>query len=150
MNRVILTGRITKDIELKSTSQGVYYTFFTLAVNRAYSKNQEVSADFINCVAWRDQAELMGKYLNKGSLIGIEGKIQVRKVESEQFGTRYITEVVCDRIEFLESKSESEARRNNSSNYAGEPEDPYRYMDNNSSKNEESQNDFPTQDDLPF
>lgn len=136
MNRVVLSGRLTKDPEVRVTSSNTPYVFFTLAVNRQFkTEDGQTQADFINCVAWRQQAELMGKFLDKGSLIAIEGKLQVRKYESNE-GTRYVTEVVCDTLEFLETKADAEARRNSSFRYGGEPEEPFR------SKNQTSNDDI--------
>jgi len=106
INRTILVGRITKDIELKSTQSNISFVNFTLAVNRQFtSQNGEQEVDFIQCIAWRKQAENMAQYLHKGSLIGVEGRIQTRTYEVDN-GTRYITEVVCDNVQFLESKNE--------------------------------------------
>lgn len=104
MNKVILVGRITKDPELKKTSSDVSFINFSLAVNRTYADAQgERQADFINCVVWRNQADNLAKYVSKGALLGVEGRIQTRQYESEN-GTRYVTEVLCDNIQFLESK----------------------------------------------
>jgi single-strand DNA-binding protein len=106
INSVVLVGRITKSPELKSTQSNISFVNFTLAVNRPFSsQNGEQEADFIQCIAWRKQAENMAQYLHKGSLIGVEGRIQTRTYEADN-GTRYITEVVCDSVQFLESKSE--------------------------------------------
>jgi len=107
MNRVVLVGRITKDPELKTVNSGISVVNFTLAVNRPFSDQQgERNADFINCVVWRKQAENLAKYVRKGALIGIEGRIQTRSYEVEG-STRYATDIVCDSIQFLESKSDS-------------------------------------------
>ena len=106
INRVILVGRITKDPELKTTQSNISFVNFTLAVNRPFaSQDREHDVDFIQCIAWRKQAENMAQYLHKGSLIGVEGRIQTRTYEADN-GTRYITEVVADNVQFLESKNE--------------------------------------------
>ena len=105
MNRVILVGRITKDPEIKKTAQDIAVVNFTLAVNRNYTDQQgEKQADFISCVVWRKQAENVAKYVTKGMLLGVEGRIQTRQYESET-GMKYITEVLCDSVQFLENKS---------------------------------------------
>ena len=114
MNRVILVGRITKDPEIRYTSSDIPVCQFTLAVNRRYQSNGEKQADFINCVAWRSSAELLGKYVKKGAQIGVEGQIQVRSYEDNGGVKRYVTEVVCDSITFLESRSSRE-----NSSYSG-------------------------------
>jgi single-strand DNA-binding protein len=112
INQVVLVGRITKDVELKSTQSNIPVVTFTLAVNRQYSSESgEREADFIQCVTWRKQAENMAKFVHKGDLIGIQGRIQTRQYESEQ-GTKYITEVVCDNIQYLETKREEEKQDN--------------------------------------
>lgn len=106
MNKVILIGRITKDPELKHTNNDIPVVQFTVAVNRPYQNRAgEKQADFINCVAWRQQAENFARYMRKGSLIGVEGSIQVRNYDDASGVRRYITEVICDSIHFLESKS---------------------------------------------
>ncbi len=106
INRVILVGRITKDPEVKSTQSNIPVVSFTIAVNRQFSdENGERQADFIQCVVWRKQAENMGKYVHKGDMLGIEGRIQVRQYEAEN-GMRYVTEVVCDSVQFLETKQD--------------------------------------------
>ena len=107
MNKVILIGRLTKDPELKKTNSGLSYVQFNLAVNRNYTnKSGEKQADFINCVVWRVQADNLVKYIKKGGLIGIEGEIQTRTYDDKNGIKKYITEVLCNSIEFLESKSQ--------------------------------------------
>ena len=101
MNNVILTGRITRDLELKTGKAS--YLKFSLAVNRPFSKDE---VDFINCAAFGKTAELMDKYLSKGSKIGVIGRIQVSQYEKE--GQKHSnTEIVVDTLEFLESKKET-------------------------------------------
>lgn len=105
INRTVLVGRLTKDIELRYTQSNIAYCRFTLAVNRSFKKEGEQEADFINCIAWRNQAENMAKYIGKGSLIGVEGRIQTGSYEKD--GQRiYTTDVVCDSVQFLEPKQE--------------------------------------------
>lgn len=106
MNKAIIIGRVTKPIELKNTTTGKPVATFTLAVNRDY-KNAEgdYDADFINCVAYGPQAEIISKYVNKGDKFGVIGKLNTRTYEKN--GTKvYITEVVVDSFEFLESKKD--------------------------------------------
>lgn len=97
INTVVLTGRITKDIELRRTTSGKTCTSFTLAVNR---NKQET--DFINCVAWDKVAELLERYTHKGSQIGVEGRIQTRNYDDRNGKKVYITEVLVNSISFLE------------------------------------------------
>ena len=107
INSVILTGRLTKNIDLRQTSTGKAMTYFTLAVNRVFKNEQGVSdADFITCVAFGKQAENMARYLTQGSLIGVEGRISTRNFQGNDGKTVYVTEVVASSITFLESKKQ--------------------------------------------
>lgn len=106
INRVVLVGRLTKDPELRYTPSGVPVTRFTIAVNRAFTNQQgEREADFISCVAWRKQAENLANYMRKGSLIGIDGRIQTGSYEGPDGKRVYTTEVVADSVQFLEPRS---------------------------------------------
>ena len=104
MNKVILIGRLTKDPELRKTPTDVSVVQFTIAVNRAYQQNGEKQADFINCVAWRNQAENLAKYIKKGGQIAVEGSIQTRSYDDPNGVRKFVTEVICNQITFLESK----------------------------------------------
>ena len=104
MNKVILIGRLTKDPELRKTPTDVSVVQFTIAVNRAFQQNGERQADFINCIAWRAQAENLARYIKKGGQIAVEGSIQTRSFDDANGVRKYITEVVCSQITFLESK----------------------------------------------
>ncbi len=116
INRVILTGRLTRDVELRRTNDGTPFTFFTVAVNRRNGDN----TDFISCVAWRQTAELMQQYLNKGALIGIEGRLEVFTQQNNgEYVTR--TNVQVTNITFLERKSDSAStEKSNTNNSANE------------------------------
>lgn len=108
LNRVVLIGRITRDVDMKMTSSQIAVTNFTLAVNRNYTAaDGEKPADFINCVAWRNQAEFMNKYVRKGNLLGLEGQIQTRNYENQDGQRVYITEVVVDNVQLLERNEQS-------------------------------------------
>ncbi len=105
MNKVILIGRLTKDPEMRATTSGVNTTTFTVAVNRAFTnQNGGRDADFINCVAWRRQAENIAKYCTKGTQVAVEGRIQTRSYDAPDGNKRYVTEVVADNVTFLSSK----------------------------------------------
>ncbi len=105
MNKAILVGRLTKDPEMRTTSSGIAVTSFTVAVNRTYAdQSGERQTDFINCVIWRKQAENVAKYCTKGSLVAVEGRIQTRSYDHQDGSKRYVTEVVCDSVNFLSSK----------------------------------------------
>lgn len=116
INRVILTGRLTKDPEMSMTPNGIARTHFTLAVNRAFkNQNGEQEADFVNIQVWRKQAENAANYLKKGSLVGIDGRIQTGSYEKD--GQRvYFTNVVADSVQFLESRNVQNSQ-NSTSNY---------------------------------
>ncbi|MEK4713443.1 single-stranded DNA-binding protein [Sporosarcina sp. FSL K6-5500] len=105
INRVVLVGRLTKDPELKYTQTGIAVTRFTLAVNRAFqSASGEREADFVSCVAWRKQAENVANFLKKGSLVGVDGRIQTGSFEGQDGKRVYTTEVVADSTQFLEPR----------------------------------------------
>ena len=104
MNKVILIGRLTKDPEVKNTSSQTALCNFTIAVDRRFKDpNGQRQADFINCVAWRQTASFIGSYFHKGSKIAIVGSIQTRTYDDNQGQKRYVTEVVVDEAEFVES-----------------------------------------------
>lgn len=106
LNRVVLTGRLTKDIELRYTSSGVATGTFSLAVNRGFKNaNGDREADFINCVVWRKSAENLANFAHKGSLIGVDGRLQTRNYENNQGQRVYVTEVVLDNFSLLEPRS---------------------------------------------
>lgn len=129
MNRVDLIGRLTAKPELRYTSSNIAFTRFTVAVNRKFTaQNGERQADFINCVAWRKQAENICNYLDKGSQISVEGSIQTGSFDDKDGNKRYTTEVLADSVSFLDSKSSS----SNRSQGSYEPEvTPYNYQGSN-------------------
>lgn len=107
INSVVLVGRLTKDVELRKTQSGLSVASFTVACDRRLSQeqrnNNEQSADFINCVAWRGSADFLGKYARKGDTVGVEGKIQTRNYDRD--GQRvYVTEVLANSVNLLHSK----------------------------------------------
>ena len=104
LNISMLIGRLTNDVELKQTPSGVSVASFSIAVNRRYTKGEEAQADFINCVAWRNTAEFIAKYFQKGSAIFIKGAIQTRSWTDNNGNKRYATEVVADEAQFVEGK----------------------------------------------
>lgn len=116
MNKVILIGRLTKDPELRYTGSNRAVTQITVAVNRTFTnQNGEREADFINVVIWDKQAENVAKYLTKGRLVAVEGRIQTRNYDNNEGKKVYVTEVVALSVQFLESKG-SNTNVNNSSN----------------------------------
>lgn len=105
MNKAILMGRLTADPEIKQTPNGVAVARFTLAVNRRFAKEGQQQADFINCVAWRNQADFIGKYFRKGNMAAIEGSIQTSSWNGEDGKKRYATEVIADEVYFTGEKT---------------------------------------------
>ena len=117
MNKVFLIGRLTRDPEIRYTSSNVAVTTFSIAVNRTFAnQNGEREADFINIVVWRKQAENCKNYLNQGSQVAIDGRIQTRNYEDQNGQKRYVTEVVADNVQFLDTKAAREQREANSGN----------------------------------
>ena len=110
INRVVLIGRLTRDPELRRTPQGDAVTSFTLAVNRNYTdKDGQQQADFINCVVWKKSAENVEKYCSKGSLVGVEGRIQTRSYDNQQGQRVYVAEVICNSVQFLDTRQKNQA-----------------------------------------
>ncbi|MCE3022578.1 single-stranded DNA-binding protein [Staphylococcus pasteuri] len=110
LNRVVLVGRLTKDPEFRTTPNGVSVATFTLAVNRTFTNAQgEREADFINCVTFRKQADNVNRFLSKGSLAGVDGRIQSRSYENQDGKRVFVTEVVCDSVQFLEPKNNNQS-----------------------------------------
>lgn len=111
MNRVMLIGRLTAKPELRYTNSNVPFARFTLAVNRTFSgANGQRETDFIGIVIWRKQAENVCNYLDKGSLVSVEGRIQTGSYDDKDGNKRYTTDVVADSVQFLESKNQSQNR----------------------------------------
>jgi len=111
MNTVQLVGRLTRDVELRFTSSGTAVGSFTIAVNRNFTNQQgEREADFISCVIWRKAAENLANFTRKGSLIAIDGRLQTRSYDNQQGQRVYVTEVVVNNFDLLESRSVTEQR----------------------------------------
>ena len=110
INRVVLTGRLTKDVDLKATTSGQNVVSFSIAVD-SFQKDQDNNkiAYFINCVAWEKQAQYLGQYCKKGNLLAVEGRLQTRSYDGKS-GKVYVTEVVCDRVENLTPKDSSQSQ----------------------------------------
>ena len=108
INHCVLLGRLTNELELRSTSNGISVLTFTLAVTRKYrAKGEERQADFINCVAYRNTAEFLSSYFKKGSPVAIVGSIQTRSYEDKEGKKRYITEVIVNEVNFVEGNKEN-------------------------------------------
>ena len=117
MNKVVLVGRLTRDPEVRSTSSGSNTARFTVAVNRNFkNKDGQYDADFVSCVAFRNTADFVSKFFKKGSMIGLEGRIQTGSYDAQDGSKRYTTDVVVDNVEFVGGRNEggSPALSNNS------------------------------------
>ena len=128
INRVVLVGRLTRDVEVRKTASGLSVATFTVACDRRMARgqdgNNQQSADFISCVAWRQAADFLGSYARKGALVGVEGRIQTRNYDRD--GQKvYVTEIVCDTVNLLESKSQSQNRAQNSGYQDNSDQQPY-------------------------
>jgi single-strand DNA-binding protein len=125
-NRAVLVGRLTKDPELRFTPNGIAVTTFTLAVNRPFKNaNGEQEADFINIVVWKKAAENVANYTSKGSLVAIDGRIQTRSYENKDGQRVYVTEVVADSVQFLDTKKKEESQQQQT-RYTHDPDDPFK------------------------
>jgi len=115
MNKVVLIGRLTKDPDLRYTPSNIATVSFSIAINRPFTNQQGVrEADFINIVAWRKQAENVKKYITKGNLVAVDGRIQTRNYDDKEGKKVYVTEVVADSVQFLEPKGQRSGESNNS------------------------------------
>ena len=152
INRVVLVGRMTKDPVLRKTASGASVVSFTVACDRRIKTEGQPTADFINTVAWNKTADIVAQYTHKGSLIGVEGRIQTRSYDDQSGKRVYVTEVVADSVQFLEPKSANTAN-------AYVPEDTFNqsYPQDNNSSSQSYSSDFTSSDtldiasdDLPF
>lgn len=111
INRVVLIGRLTKDVDLRNTNSGIAVGQFTLAVNRPFKNaDGEREADFVNCVMWRKAAENFANFTHKGALVAVEGRVQTRSYEKDDGTKVFVTEVVADNFSLLESKKRRSTR----------------------------------------
>ena len=142
MNKAILIGRLTRDPELRYTSSNRAVCQFTVAIDRPFSNQStgQREADFINIVAWDKTGENIGKYMTKGRLIAVEGRIQTRNYDNNEGRKVYVTEVIASNVQFLESKNASPSNGGNGFNSMPEPPmqsepTPYDFGDSNPSSN---------------
>jgi len=120
LNRVVLVGRLTRDPELRFTPNGVAVANFTLAVNRPFSNQQgEREADFINCVVWRKPAENVANFLKKGSLAGVDGRVQTRSYDNNEGKRVFVTEIVAESVQFLEPRNSQNNQNQNAGGSQG-------------------------------
>ena len=134
LNRVILMGRITQDLELKQTTGGTSVLSFSVAVDRNFVKQgEERQTDFINCVAWRQQAEFISKYFGKGRMIALEGNLRTRTYDDRNGTKHYVTEVFVDSVSFTGEKAQQSGNSSNSGSYSNS------YSNQNSAPRQASQ-----------
>ncbi len=161
INNVVLTGRLTKDVDLRYTGTGTAVASFTLAVNRQFkSQSGERETDFINCVMWRKSAENFANFTRKGSLVGIQGRIQTRNYEGNDGKRVYVTEVVADNFTLLESQNKDGKATNNGERANNQGNSNNRTQTSNNGFNDYNSNEDPflnsgqsidiSDDDLPF
>ena len=114
MNKVILIGRLARDPEMRTTSSGVSVTRFTVAVTRQFTgQGTQPQTDFISCIAWRRQAENIAKYCTKGSQVAVDGRIQTGSYDGKDGNKRWVTEVIADRFELIESRKDFAGAQHN-------------------------------------
>ncbi len=109
LNRIVLTGRLTADPEMRYTPSGVAVTNFALAVNRIYNREGQQDVDFVPIVVWKQQAENCAKYIKKGSLVAVDGRLAIRQWEDREGARRTVAEVVADSVQFLDSRKDDGA-----------------------------------------
>lgn len=145
LNTAIIMGRLTADPELRTTNTGLSVTSFTVAVDRSYAKQgEQKQTDFINCVAWRQNAEFITKYFQKGSMIAVQGSIQVRSYDDRNGVRRTATEIVVSSVSFCGSKAESGSQGTRS---AAPQQSSAAYQ---AGSNEDFSSELPLDDELPF
>lgn len=143
INNVTLVGRLTKDPDLRYTANGTGVATFTLAINRNFTNQAgEREADFVQCVIWRKPAETLANYARKGTLLGVTGRIQTRSYDNQQGQRVYVTEVVAENFQLLESKATSEQRQ---STQASQPTQ----QANHQNYNDPVSSGFPNDGDMP-
>lgn len=146
MNKVILTGRLTADPELRETPSGTKVARFNVAVDRRYKRDGEPTADFIPCVAWRKAAEFVYQYFGKGKSIALDGQMQTRSWDDQNGHRHYVTEVIVDNVEFNGPK---ETQQNDNYPYKGGGS-PAGYQKPKQMKIDEFGLEEVSEDDLPF
>ena len=118
INRVVLVGRLTRDPELRKTPNGASVASFTVAIDNRKGPNGEKSTSFIPCIVWNQQAENAYKFIHKGSLVGVEGRLMQRTYDTKDGRKASVIEVICDSVQFLEPKSSSSTREENDFGYS--------------------------------
>ena len=134
MNRVVLVGRLTRDPELRNTNSGVPVVSFTIAVNRTFTSSQsgEREADFINCICFNKQAENLNRFIKKGGLVGVDGRIQTGSYDGADGKKVYTTDVIIENFQFLDTRGSRATSSNESFNNDTSSVTPYDFPTNNS------------------
>lgn len=122
INRVVLVGRLTRDPELRKTPNGASVASFTIAIDNRKGPNGEKTTSFIPCTVWNQQAENTVKFTHKGSLVGVEGRLNQRSYDSKDGRKVQVIEVICDAVQFLESKGSGNPTEKDESGYTPDPE----------------------------
>lgn len=152
LNRVVLTGRLTKDIDLRYTPNGVAVANGNIACNRPFKNQQgENEADFFNFVVWRKAAENLANYMGKGSMVGLDGRLQSRSYENKNGQMVYVTEIVAENVQFLESKgSQQQGSNQNQYNNPNQQQNTQQQSNFSAQQPMQGQGASITDSDLPF
>lgn len=143
MNKAIIIGRLTADPEVRTTTAGIPVASFTVAVNRNFANQSgEREADFIRCVSFRRQAEVIGQYLSKGSKVAVEGRIQTGSYDAPDGTKRYTTEIICESVEFLETRNQQQDSGYGSSQQYGGNQTNYNQGNFNQNAYQQGQSQF--------
>ena len=118
INRSVIVGRLTKDVDLRRTNNGTVVASFNLACNRSFQSADGQEADFIPCVCWNKLAENVDTYCSKGSLVGVEGRLRSRSYDNAQGQKVFVVELVCDSVQFLDSKKDNQSNQVPVQNYS--------------------------------
>ncbi|MFA1819651.1 single-stranded DNA-binding protein [Virgibacillus oceani] len=146
LNRVVLVGRLTRDPDLRYTANGTAVANFTVASDRPFTNQQgERETDFVNCVTWRRQAENLANYMKKGSMIGVDGRVQTRRYDNQEGKTVFVTEILAENIQFLESKGSSQNRGGEEPSGFQQNRNQNQYQPNQNQNQSQNQNQNPSQ-----
>lgn len=142
INKVTLIGRLTRDVESGATANGISFARFSLAVQRNFANEQGVKeADFINCVAWRGTADVIAKYVKKGDLFAVQGRLQTRSYQDQQGNNRVSTDVLVEDFQFIGSNNQNGSNQNqNFNNQNGNANQGYNNQSQNNSFNKPANN----------
>ena len=150
VNHVVLVGRLTKDIEVRKTNSNTSVCSFTVAIDRRFQSSQAgQSADFINCIAWRQAADFLANYASKGTIVSVEGRIQTRSYDGQN-GKVYVTEVVADNVQIISNRNANTNQSNTYNNQTFTPSVEPSYDDSMDDDFSNTPSLDISSDDLPF